>query len=75
MRMQWLENTFTVAKTAKNRAARTLTNSAFDAHSSPFLKNLRWMSITVLISSESKQLVLESLNNQAPQYICVEVLL
>ena len=54
----------------QNRAARILTNSAFDAPSSPLIKNLGWMSITDLISFKLKQLVFKSLNNQAPQNIC-----
>ena len=54
----------------QNRAARILTNSAFDAPSSPIIKNLGWMKIADLISFESNQLVFKSLKNQAPQYIC-----
>ena len=54
----------------QNRAARILTSSAFDAPSSPIIKNLGWMKIAELISFESNQLVLKSSNNQAPQYIC-----
>ena len=54
----------------QNRAARILTNSAFDAPSSPSLKNLGWMKVSDLISFESNQLVSKSLKNQAPQYIC-----
>ena len=54
----------------QNRAARILTNSAFDAPSSPLIRSLGWMTIADLISFESKQLVFKSLNNQAPQYIC-----
>ena len=54
----------------QNRAARVLTNSAFDAPSSPMIKKLGWMKIADLISFESNQLVLQSLNNQAPQCIC-----
>ena len=44
-----------------------MTKSAFDAPSSPLIKNLGWMSIDDLISSESKQLVFKKLNNQAPK--------
>ena len=54
----------------QHRAARILTNSAFDAPSSPNIKNLGWMKIADLTSFESNQLVFRSLNNQAPQYIC-----
>ena len=54
----------------QNRAARILTNSAFDVPSSPLIRSLGWMTIADLISFESKQLVFKSLNNQAPQYIC-----
>ena len=54
----------------QNRAARLLTNSAFDAPSSPLIGSLSWMTIADLISFKSKQLVFKSLNNQAPQFIC-----
>ena len=54
----------------QNRAARILTNSAFDAPSSPLIRSLGWMTIADLISFESKQLVFKSLKNQASQYIC-----
>ena len=47
----------------QNKAARIPINSAFDAPSSPLIKKLGWMSIADLISFESKQLVLKSLNN------------
>ena len=52
------------------RAARILANSAFDAPSSPIIKNLGWVKIADLIFFESKQLVFKFFNNQAPQYIC-----
>ena len=52
------------------RADRILTNSAFDAPSSTLIKNIGWMSIDTLISSQSNQLVFKSLNNLAPRYIC-----
>ena len=54
----------------QNRAARILINSAFDAPSSPIIKNLGWMKIANLISFESNQSVFKSLNNRAPHYIC-----
>ena len=53
----------------QNRAARKLTNSAFDAPSSPLIKKLGWMSIADMISFKVKQLVFKFLNNLAPQYI------
>ena len=46
----------------QNRAARILTNSAFDAQSSPIIKNLGWMKIADLISLEANQ-VFKSLSN------------
>ena len=53
----------------QNRAARILTNSTFDAPSSPLIRSLDWMTIADLISFESQQLAFKSANNQAPQYI------
>ena len=61
-------NTLFEMQKLQNRAARILTNSAFDASSSPLMKKLGWMKIADLISFESNQLVLMSLNN--PQCIC-----
>ena len=63
-------NTLLELQKLQNRAVRILTNSAFDAPSSPIIKKLGWMKIADLISFESKQLVFKSFNNQAPQYIC-----
>ena len=63
-------NTLLQLQKLQNRAARILTDSAFDAPSNPITRKLGWMAISDLISFESKQLVFESLNNQAPQYIC-----
>ena len=63
-------NTILELQKLENRAARILTNSTFDAPSSPIIKKLGWVRIADLISFESNQLVFKSLNNQAPQYIC-----
>ena len=63
-------NTLLEQQKLQNRAARILTNSAFDAPSSPVIKKLGWMKIADLISFESNQLVFKSLNNQTTQYIC-----
>ena len=61
-------NTLIELQELQNRAARILSNSAFDAISSPIIKNLGWMKIADLISFESHQLVFKSLNTL--QYIC-----
>ena len=39
----------------QNRATRTLTNSAYDASSSPLIRSLGWMTFADLIYFESKQ--------------------
>ena len=59
-------NTLIKLKQLHNRAARILTNGAFDVHSSPLIKNLWWMSIANLIyfSFKSKQVVPKSSNNR-----------
>ena len=44
-------------------------NCPFDVTSSSLVKNLGRMSIADLIFFESKQFILKSLNNQAPQYM------
>ena len=59
-----------ISAVTPRHATPILTNSAFDALSSPSKKNIGWMKIADLISFESNQLVFQSLNNQAPQYKC-----
>ena len=66
----WGSSTHLQLQKLQNRAARILTNSAFDIPISPLIRSLGWMTIAVLISFKSKQLAFKSLNNQAPQYIC-----
>ena len=54
----------------QNRAARMITNSSFDAPSRPLIKGLGWKTVEELASGESKTMVLKSLNELAPQYLC-----
>ena len=54
----------------QKRAARIITNSSFDAPSRPLIEELGWQTVDQLISSESKTMVFESLNELAPQYLC-----
>ena len=48
-------NTLLELQKLQNRAVRILTNSAFDAPSSPIIKKLGWMKTADLISFESNQ--------------------
>ena len=51
----------------QNRAARIVTNSAYDAL--PIIKKLGWPTINELIESETLKMVYKSINNQAPIYL------
>ena len=59
----------------QNRAARIVTNSSFDAPSSPLIKSLGWKTIHELILNESQTMVFKSLHGLAcvglaPQSLC-----
>ena len=54
----------------KNRAARIVTNSKFDASRRPLIERLGWKTIDELIAEESKTIVYKSLHGLAPQYLC-----
>ena len=53
----------------QNRAARIVTNSAYDASALPIIKKLGWPTINELIESETLKMVYKSVNNQAPIYL------
>ena len=52
----------------QNRAARIVTNSAYDASALPIIRKLGWPTINELIESETIKMVYKSVNNQAPIY-------
>ena len=52
----------------QNRAARIVTNSAYDASALPIIRKLGWPIINELIESETLKMVHKSVNNQAPIY-------
>ena len=54
----------------KQRAARIITGSHFNALSLPLVKRLGWKTIDELIRNESNIMVLKSLHVLAPQFIC-----
>ena len=53
----------------QNRAARTVTDSPYDAHSEPMTKKLGWLTIKKLIDSETVKIVYKALHNEAPKYL------
>ena len=53
-----------------NRAARIITNRSSDTQSRLLIVELGWMTIEELIDNESKTMLLKSLNDLAPQYLC-----
>ena len=53
----------------QNRAARIVTNSAYDASALPIIRKLGWPTINELIESETLKMVYKSVNNQAPIYL------
>ena len=53
----------------QNKAARIVTNSAYDASALPIIRELGWPTINELIESETLKMVYKSLNDQAPIYL------
>ena len=53
----------------QNRAARTVTNSSYDAPSVHLIQSLGWETIDDLINQEMKTIAFKSVNNLAPQYL------
>ena len=56
-------------KKLHNRAARIVTNSAYDASALPIIRKLGWPTINELNESETLKIVYKSVNNQAPIYL------
>ena len=53
----------------QNRAARIVTNSAYDAHSLPLIKGLCWLTVKELIRFETATTVFKSVNQLCPDYM------
>ena len=53
----------------KNRAARIVINTGYDAPSMPLIRSLGWETIDDLINIEIKTIAFKSVNNLAPQYL------
>ena len=53
----------------KNRAARIVTGSSYDAPSEPLRKDLGWLSVKEMIVKETSTMMYESLNDLAPKYL------
>ena len=53
----------------QNRAARIITNSSYDAPSSPLLRSLGWETIDDLINQEIKTITFKYVNKLVPQYL------
>ena len=53
----------------QNRAARIVTNSPYDAHSEPLMKELDWLTIKQLIDTETVKVIYKALHNEAPEYV------
>ena len=53
----------------QNRAARIVTNSAYDAHSLPLIKGLGWLTLKELIRFETATTVFKSVNQLCPDYM------
>ena len=50
----------------QNRAARIVTNSAYDAHFMPLIKELSWLTVKELIRFETATTVFKSMNQLCP---------
>ena len=53
----------------QNRAARIVTNSAYDASGLPIIRKLGWPTINELIEPETLKMVYKSVNDLAPTYL------
>ena len=53
----------------QNRAARIVTNSAYDEHSLPLIKGLGWLTVKELIRFETAATVFKSVNQLCPYYM------
>ena len=53
----------------QNRAAKLVTNSAFDAPALPFIRALQWPTLRELIDFESHKMVFISFKGDAPFYM------
>ena len=53
----------------QNRAARIVTNSAYDSHSLPLIKGLGWLTVKELIRFETATDVFKSMNQLCPDYM------
>ena len=53
----------------QNRAARIVTNSAYDASALPIIRKLGWPTVNELIESETLKMVYKSVNGLAPTYL------
>ena len=54
----------------QTRPARIITNSSFDAPGRPLIERMGWKTIEELITFESKIMVIKSLKQLTPQYLC-----
>ena len=53
----------------QTRAARIVTDSHYDAHSQPLIKELGWLTIKQLIDPGTVKIVDKALHNEAPKYL------
>ena len=53
----------------QNRAARIVTNSAYDASALPIIRKLGWPTVNELIESETSKMVYKLASDQAPIYL------
>ena len=53
----------------QNRVVRIVTDSPYDAHSEPLIKELGWLTIKELIHTETVKIVYKALHNEAPEYL------
>ena len=51
----------------QNQASRIVTESPYDAHSEPLIKELGWLTINQQIHRETEKIVYKALHNEAPE--------
>ena len=53
----------------QNRASKIVTDSPYNAHLEPLIKELCWLTIKQLIDKETVNIVYKALHNEAPKYL------
>ena len=53
----------------QNRAARIVSNSSYDTSATLLIKNLKWLTVTAMIKSETATMTYKAITGLAPNYL------